>query len=130
MSTSARWLSIMDETTRADGPGTFVIVNPQAGNGRAGRRWPDLANRLRHAIGDFDHALTSGSGDAGLVLVDAQELIISDGNITSFTEGTGAAGLVDVNVTNLSMTGGRIDSSSDSTATISFTSRIPLRLYA
>jgi len=54
----------MNETTRADGRGTFVIVNPQAGGGRAGRRWPDLANRLRHAIGDFDHALTSGSGDA------------------------------------------------------------------
>ena len=54
----------MNETRHTDGRGTFVIVNPQAGSGRAGRRWPDLAKRLRHAIGDFDHALTSGSGDA------------------------------------------------------------------
>ena len=54
----------MNEPMRADGPGTFVIVNPQAGSGRAGRRWPDLSKRLRDAIGDFDHALTSGSGDA------------------------------------------------------------------
>lgn len=54
----------MNETTRVDGRGTFVIVNPRAGSGRAGRRWPDLSKRLKTAIGDFDHALTSGSGDA------------------------------------------------------------------
>tara|TARA_R110000751_G_scaffold307401_1_gene428486 strand:- start:57025 stop:57999 length:975 start_codon:yes stop_codon:yes gene_type:complete len=42
----------------------FVVVNPQAGSSRTGRRWPDIAKRIAGQIGSFDHALTTGSGEA------------------------------------------------------------------
>ncbi|MEX3011622.1 diacylglycerol kinase family protein [Hoeflea sp. TYP-13] len=43
---------------------TFVIINPRAGSGRTGRRWPEISNRLARGIGPFDHAFTTGNGDA------------------------------------------------------------------
>lgn len=43
---------------------TIVIVNPRAGSGRTGRRWPSISKRLSDAIGDFDNAFTAGKGDA------------------------------------------------------------------
>ncbi len=43
---------------------TFVIVNPRAGSGRTGHRWPAISGQLTDAIGDFDHAFTAGNGDA------------------------------------------------------------------
>jgi YegS/Rv2252/BmrU family lipid kinase len=43
---------------------TFVVVNPAAAGGRAGRHWPKISRELRDAIGDFDSALTEKSGDA------------------------------------------------------------------
>ncbi len=47
---------------------TFVVVNPKAGNGKVGRRWPDIADRLRAHIGPFDQAHTTGPGH-GIALV-------------------------------------------------------------
>ena len=43
---------------------TFVIVNPRAGSGRTGRRWPEISKSLSAAIGPFEHAFTNGNGDA------------------------------------------------------------------
>ena len=42
----------------------FVVINPLAGSGRTGRRWPGIANALSDRIGSFEHAFTSGPGDA------------------------------------------------------------------
>lgn len=44
--------------------GTFVVVNPAAGAGGAGRRWEGIARALRAAVGPFEHALTAGPGHA------------------------------------------------------------------
>jgi len=43
---------------------TFVVVNPAAAGGRAGKHWPKISRELRLAIGDFDFALTEKPGDA------------------------------------------------------------------
>lgn len=51
---------------------TFIIVNPQAGNGACGRRWPLLVQSIHDAIGRFDYGFTNGCG-AGAVL--AQEAV-------------------------------------------------------
>lgn len=51
--------------TGAAAPSTLhVVVNPMAGNGRAGRRWPGFAKQLRAAGFDFKAYLTTGPGDA------------------------------------------------------------------
>jgi len=42
----------------------LLIANPAAQGGRAGRRWPLLAERLRASTFDFELAMTSGPGDA------------------------------------------------------------------
>ena len=42
----------------------FVIVNPNAGSGRAGRKWPQVKDLLRETIGEYQHALTTGPADA------------------------------------------------------------------
>ncbi len=31
-----------------------IIVNPRSGNGRTGKRWPQIAHRIRNEIGEFD----------------------------------------------------------------------------
>jgi diacylglycerol kinase (ATP) len=41
----------------------FVIFNPAAGHGRAGRLVDEYASRLRERLGAFDHATTSAPGD-------------------------------------------------------------------
>jgi len=43
---------------------TFVVANPAAAGGRAGKHWPKISRELRDAIGDFDSALTEKPGDA------------------------------------------------------------------
>lgn len=43
---------------------TFVVVNPAAGGGRAGRHWPKISRELEAAIGTFESAKTTKSGDA------------------------------------------------------------------
>jgi YegS/Rv2252/BmrU family lipid kinase len=42
----------------------FVVVNPNAGKGRARRAWPSIAARLRDICGPFEAAMTKASGDA------------------------------------------------------------------
>lgn len=37
---------------------TFVVVNPASANGRTGRRWPELAQALRAAVGEVEAAHT------------------------------------------------------------------------
>ena len=76
---------------------TFVIVNPRAGSGRTGRRWPDMSRHLSGAIGDFDHAFTAGVGDATALAGKAVEagagLIIAvggDGTISETVNGLAA----------------------------------------
>lgn len=43
----------------------YVIVNPRSQNGRTGRRWPELAARLRSRVGEFDVAFTERPRQAG-----------------------------------------------------------------
>lgn len=42
----------------------FFIVNPQAGQGRTGRLWPQMAADLERRRVDFSFVLTSGPGEA------------------------------------------------------------------
>ncbi len=37
---------------------TYVVINPASAAGRTGRRWPELAQRLRAKVGDFEHGFT------------------------------------------------------------------------
>ena len=41
-----------------------VIVNPSAGWGSAGRKWPELESRLKSLHGEFETHFTRGPGDA------------------------------------------------------------------
>lgn len=50
---------------------TFVVVNPVAGGGRAGRHWPRISRELKDAIGPFDFALTTKAGEAVTLVRDA-----------------------------------------------------------
>lgn len=50
---------------------TFVVVNPAAGGGRAGKHWTKIARELAAAIGPFDSALTTKPGDATALVRDA-----------------------------------------------------------
>mgnify|MGYP003393326187 CR=1 FL=1 len=43
---------------------TFVVVNPAAADGRAGKHWPKISRELAAAIGNFDSALSTKAGDA------------------------------------------------------------------
>jgi diacylglycerol kinase (ATP) len=43
---------------------TFVVVNPAAGGGRAGKHWPAISRELANVLGSYDHALTSKSNEA------------------------------------------------------------------
>ena len=52
------------ETGEAGTTTLHVIVNPMAGNGRAGRRWPGFAKQLRDAGHDFKAYITTGPGEA------------------------------------------------------------------
>jgi len=62
---------------------TFVIVNPHSANGRTGKRWPELAEALKSAIGTFDSALTSRQMEAPDIARNAiskgYEMIVSVG---------------------------------------------------
>lgn len=43
---------------------TFVVVNPAAAGGGAGKHWPKIARELETAIGPFEFALTTKAGHA------------------------------------------------------------------
>jgi YegS/Rv2252/BmrU family lipid kinase len=68
----------------------FVVVNPNAGKGRARRAWPSIAARLRDILGPFDAAMTEAGGDAiGLVrraVTDGARSIIAVGGDGTISE--------------------------------------------
>jgi YegS/Rv2252/BmrU family lipid kinase len=41
------------------------IVNPNAGNGSTGSKWPEIKTAARDRLGDFSTFITGGPGDAG-----------------------------------------------------------------
>ncbi|HYW25759.1 MAG TPA: diacylglycerol kinase family protein [Terriglobales bacterium] len=78
---------------------TLVIVNPASAGGQTGRRWPDVAGRLRAAGLDFDVAPTSCPGDAEQLarqaLRDGRSLVVAaggDGTINEVANGFFEAG--------------------------------------
>jgi diacylglycerol kinase (ATP) len=50
---------------------TFVVVNPAAAGGGAGKHWPKISRELRDALGSFDSALTTKAGEATLLVRNA-----------------------------------------------------------
>jgi len=46
------------------GAAAYFVVNPRAGNGSVGRRWPALADQARRVLGEIDAGLTSGPMEA------------------------------------------------------------------
>ena len=62
---------------------TFVILNPQAGGGRAGAIWPQIRTQLENSIGKFAFSQTGAPEDATHLarkaISDGAELIISVG---------------------------------------------------
>ncbi|MEX0346325.1 MAG: diacylglycerol kinase family protein [Rhizobiaceae bacterium] len=60
-----------------------VILNPQAGAGRAGASWPQFSALLEEAVGEFELKRTSAPGDASHLarkaIFDGTELIIAVG---------------------------------------------------
>lgn len=55
----------------------YVVVNPQSANGRTGRRWPELAARLRATVGEFEVGFTEGPRQAGQLVRRALEAGVS-----------------------------------------------------
>ena len=50
---------------------TLVIINPAAGGGRAGRKWPALKAELHDCIGSFEQRFTTPSSGAQVVVAEA-----------------------------------------------------------
>ncbi len=50
---------------------TFVVVNPASANGKTGKRWVEMAARLRGRIGDFESAMTEAPRQATALVRDA-----------------------------------------------------------
>jgi diacylglycerol kinase (ATP) len=78
---------------------TLVVVNPASAGGRTGRRWPEVADRLRAAGLDFEVALTASGGDAEVLsrqaLRDGRALVVAaggDGTINEVVNGFFEAG--------------------------------------
>jgi YegS/Rv2252/BmrU family lipid kinase len=83
-------------------PRTVVVVNPKSQGGATGKRWPELAARLRKHFA-FEDAITSGPGDATRLtreaLAGGVERVVAlggDGTINEvvngfFTDGTPVA---------------------------------------
>ncbi len=72
----------------------FVVVNPRAGRGHAGRQWPRLRQRLAAHFPAFDHAFTGAPGDATRLVREAAaggaDLVIAvggDGTISEAVNG-------------------------------------------
>lgn len=73
---------------------TFVVVNPAAAGGRAGRHWPKISRELSDGIGAFKSALTTKPGDAttlvrGAIMSGAKTIIAvgGDGTINEAVNG-------------------------------------------
>ena len=69
---------------------TKVIINPQAGSGQTGERWPSIQSALQQAIGAFDTSWTSAPGEAismtRAALRDAYERIVAVGGDGTLNE--------------------------------------------
>src|SRR6266700_2116508 len=77
----------------------IVVVNPAAGGGRAGRRWPRVAARLREVGLRFDCALTERPGDAvgiaSQAACEGRRLVVAaggDGTVSEVVNGLLEAG--------------------------------------
>ena len=72
---------------------SFVIVNPAAAAGSAGRSWELIARALRSVLGDFQHAVTQARGDATLLtrsaLRDGFEMVVAVGGDGTLNEVAG-----------------------------------------
>lgn len=55
------------DTSKADRLPLFLIVNPESAGGLTGRRWPALERLLSQQRIPFEHRLTDGPGDAGVI---------------------------------------------------------------
>lgn len=51
----------------------FVVVNPSAGSGLAGKRWGEVAGALSRNLGSYRHAFTTAPGHARILAVGALE---------------------------------------------------------
>lgn len=62
---------------------TFVVVNPNSANRRTGKRWQQIAQAIKNAIGTFDFALTTRPMEAPDItrgaLAKGYEMIVSVG---------------------------------------------------
>jgi YegS/Rv2252/BmrU family lipid kinase len=72
---------------------SLVIVNPAAAAGATGRRWDRIAKLLRSSLGDFQHAVTQGPGEATAVsraaLRDGFEMVVAVGGDGTLNEVVG-----------------------------------------
>lgn len=50
---------------------TFVVVNPAAAGGGAGKHWPKISRELQAAVGPFDSALSTRPGEVTSLVRDA-----------------------------------------------------------
>jgi diacylglycerol kinase (ATP) len=50
---------------------TLVIINPAAGGGRVGRKWPRIETELRGSLGAFEHAITKPGLGAQAIAAEA-----------------------------------------------------------
>lgn len=77
----------------------FVVVNPSAGSGRAGKDWGEVADTLSRSLGRFRHAFTTAPGHARALAREAlaagHELIVAVGGdgtasevVSAFFDGT------------------------------------------
>jgi len=79
---------------------TLVIVNPASGNGRTGRRWKGLADRVRAALGPFEVESTTAPRDAARIAREGvragiERVIVAggDGTVNEVADGLLGAGL-------------------------------------
>ncbi len=77
----------------------YIIVNPKAGNGRAGRTWPTCAHILKEVLGEeFEVHFTQRPGHAGelaqLAAAQGFEVVVAaggDGTVNEVVNGLGEA---------------------------------------
>jgi YegS/Rv2252/BmrU family lipid kinase len=72
---------------------SFVIVNPAAAAGLAGRRWERIAALLQSSLGNFEHAMTRAPGDATALtraaLLNGYEMVVCVGGDGTLNEVVG-----------------------------------------
>lgn len=78
---------------------TFVVINPTAGGGRAGKAWPAIAKELQARLGPYDRAQTSSVQGATALVREAVRngahsiiAVGGDGTINEAVNGLATAG--------------------------------------